>query len=278
MSEIGKNNKLTVIKELNHGIYLDGGELGEILMPNRYVPQDVQIGDEVEAFVYRDSDDRLVATTEEPYGQVGECAYLKVISKSDFGAFMDWGIMKDLLVPFKEQRVPMEVGKSYAVFIFVDVTGRIAASSKFSKFLPEEAKNNDFAEGQKVVIQTISRSDLGYKVVIDGTHLGMIHKNDILHEIHVGEEMDGYVKKIREDKRIDITLQAKGEEARNSLEKDIIEFLKTEGGISNLTDKSSPDEIYKAFQVSKSNYKKALGKLYKQKRISIEKDIIKLLP
>jgi len=278
MSEIGKKNKLIVLKELDFGVYLDGGELGEILMPNRYIPQDVQIGDEVEVFVYKDSEDRLIATTEDPYAQVGECSYLEVVSVGDFGAFMDWGVMKDLLVPFKEQRVPMKVGRSYAVFLFVDVTGRIAASSKLSKFMPEEDKDGEFVEGQKVNLQIASRSDIGYKAVINGTHLGVIHNNDILHQINVGQELDGYIKKIREDKRIDLALQAKGKDARNSLEEDILEFLQEMGGSSDLTDKSSPDDIYKTFQVSKSNYKKALGKLYKEKKVSIEKGLRGLLP
>lgn len=277
MIEIGKKNKLIVVKELDFGIYLDGGELGEILMPTRYVPLDVKAGDEIDAFIYMDSEDRLIATTEEPYAEVGECAYLKVLSTGNFGAFMDWGLMKDLLVPFKEQRVPMQIGKSYTVFVFLDITGRIAGSSKLSKFLDEEDFQEEFVEGQMVNLLIASRTDMGYKAVINGTHLGMIHNNDTLQRIRIGEKLPGYIKNIREDGRIDITLQAIGKKARYSLEKSIVEFLREMGGSSNLTDKSSPDDIYKTFQVSKSNYKRALGKLYKEEKISIEKNVVKLL-
>jgi len=277
MPEIGKKNKLTVVKRVDFGMYLDGGELGEVLIPNRYVPIGCKPDDELEVFLYLDSDDRPIATTEEPYAEVGKCAHLKVVSTSDFGAFMNWGVMKDLLVPFKEQRSPMHEGRSYTVFLFIDSSGRIAGSSKLSAHLKEEDDGQSFAEGQAVNLLVASRSDMGYKVVIEDTHLGLIHHGDLLSKIYVGDKLEGYIKSIREDGRIDVTLQPVGEEGRDMLANDIIDFIKAEGGSSDITDKSSPDAIYKAFGVSKSSYKKALGKLYKQKKILIEKDYVKLV-
>lgn len=276
MIEIGKTHTLTIVKRVDFGLYLDGGELGEILIPTRYVPIGCKVNEELEVFIYLDSDDRPIATTETPYAEVGKCAHLQVISNGKFGAFMDWGLSKDLLVPFKEQRKPMYEGKSYTVFLFLDASGRIAASSKLSSFLKEEDENEDFIEGQAVRLQVASRSDLGFKVVINDTHLGLIHNSDLLKEIDVGTKADGYVKKIRDDGRIDVSLQAKGKEARDSLSKDIIEFIEAEGGSTDITDKSSPDLIYKAFGVSKSAYKKAIGQLYRDKIIAISKDEISL--
>ncbi len=231
----------------------------------------------LEVFIYLDSDDRLIATTETPYAEVGKCAHMRVVSTGAFGAFMNWGLSKDLLVPFKEQRSPMHVGREYTVFVFIDATGRIAASSKLSSFLKEEDNGKIFIEDQMVSLQIASRSDLGYKAVIDGTHLGLIHNSDILNPIYVGSKVDGYIKNIREDGRLNLTLQARGEEAIDSLSKNILEFLEAEGGSSPLTDKSPPEVIYKTFKVSKLSYKKALGKLYKAKLITIEKDKVKLL-
>ncbi len=276
MAEVGKKNKLRVLKKVDFGFYLDGENLGEILIPNRYVQDDCKIDDELEIFISFDSEDRIVATTEEPYAQVDECAHLQVIAIGEFGAFMDWGLSKDLLVPFKEQRVPMREGQSYTVFIFIDATGRIAASSKLSSFLREDDGGRNFAEDQIVSLQIASRSDLGYKAVIDSKQLGLIHNSDILSPINVGDIIDGYIKKIRDDGRIDLTLQAKGKEARDSLSKDILEFLEAEGGSCDITDKSPPELIYKTFNVSKKNYKKALGKLYKERLIIVDKNEIRL--
>jgi predicted RNA-binding protein (virulence factor B family) len=277
MPQIGKKNKLTVVKRVDFGMYLDGVELGEILIPNRYVPIGCKAGDILEVFLYRDSEDRLIATTETPHAEVGKCGHLKVVSTSNFGAFMDWGVMKDLLVPFKEQRTPMQVGKSYTVYVYIDNSGRIVGSSKLSQHLKEEDDGQFFAEGQAVNLKIASRSDMGYKVVINDTHLGLIHNSDLLAKISVGDEKDGYIKQIREDGRIDVTLQMMGEEATDVLSKDILEFLKAEGGSSDLTDKSSPEAIYQVFNVSKSAYKKALGKLYKEKRVLLEKNLVKLV-
>lgn len=276
MAELGKKSKLTVLKQVDFGLYLDGGDLGEILIPKRYVPKGCEVDDELEVFLYLDSEDRIIATTEEPYAQVGECASMKVVSAGKFGSFVDWGLSKDLLVPFKEQRTPMQIGRSYTVFVFIDATGRIAASSKLSAFL-KETNDGSFIDGQMVDLQIASRSDMGYKAIIDGRYLGLIHNSDVLRPIEIGAKVEGYIKNIRDDGRIDLTIQARGEEAIDALAKEILEFLAEEGGTSPLTDKSNPDEIYKTFKVSKSQYKKALGQLYKAKRIMLSKYEIRLV-
>lgn len=276
MTEIGKKNLLRVVKKLDFGIYLDGGELGEILMPRRYVPKSCLVDDMISVFIYLDSEDRLIATTEVPYAEVGTCAHLQVVATSSFGAFMNWGLSKDLFVPFKEQRIPMRVGKSYTVFLFLDGSGRIAASSKLSSFLKEE-NNGTFTAHQAVQLHIASRSDLGYKAVIDGTHLGLIHPTEILQPLSVGDNIAGYIKNIREDDRINLTLYAQGREAIDSLSQTILDFIAAEGGSSTLTDKSPAEEIYQLFNVSKATYKKALGKLYKEKHIVIEKERVRLV-
>lgn len=276
MVAIGKTQPLRVVKQVDFGFYLDGEELGEILIPMRYAPENCAVDDIIEVFIYRDSEDRLIATTEIPYAEVDGCGYLRVVELGQFGAFLDWGLPKDLLVPFKEQRVPMQVGKSYTVFLFLDVTGRIAASSKLSAFLKEENKGI-FLVNQEVDLHIASRSEVGYKAVINGTHLGVIHTNDILQPIRVGDSMKGYVKGIRPDGRINLALQQKGQEAWDSLSQKILDHLKEQGGSSSLTDKSPPEDIYKTFNASKANYKKALGKLYKEKRIRLEKDRVVLV-
>lgn len=276
MLSIGKTNTLTVVKQLDFGFYLDGGVLGEILLPTRYAPVGCQAGDALDVFIYYDSEDRLIATTETPFAEVGQCALMRVVQVAKHGAFLNWGLMKDLFVPFKEQRVPMVEGKSYVVYVFLDTTGRIAGSSRLSIFLEEE-DFADFDEGQEVDLLIATRSELGYKAVIDGTHLGLIHKNEIFKPLRIGDRVKGYVKAIREDDRIDLTLQQHGGKAKDELGERIIAHIRDQGGASRITDKSPPDVIYDTFNVSKASYKRALGKLYKDKRIELAKDKVTLL-
>ncbi|MFT6077099.1 MAG: putative RNA-binding protein (virulence factor B family) [Rickettsiales bacterium] len=276
MTEVGKINKLSIIKEVDFGLYLNGGDLGNILLPARYAPQEFQIGDEVEVFIYFDSEDRLIATSESPYCQVGQCAHLEVTSSSAFGAFVDWGLLKDLLVPFKEQLIPMIVGKSYAVFVYIDVTGRIAASSKLSDFMKEE-DGYHFTKNQEVDLLIARQNDFGYKAVVNNEYMGLVHTIDILSPIKVGDRMKGYVKNVRDDGKIDLVLQEQGFEAIDNISQDILELIRKKGGKINITDKSPPELIYETFKVSKSNYKKALGKLYKQRLITISKDEVELV-
>ncbi|MCF6197000.1 MAG: S1-like domain-containing RNA-binding protein [Emcibacter sp.] len=272
MLEIGKTHTLKVTKHVDFGVYLEGDDLEEILLPERYLPADEDvwdIGQFLSVFIYLDSEDRPIATTETPLAEVGDCACLTVVGKSEFGAFLDWGLMKDLLVPFKEQRVPMEVGRSYVVYLYLDVTGRIAASSLLSRHL-SEINDGTFSTGQEVDLMIGSRSDLGYKAVINGSHLGLIHNNEIVRPIAIGDKFKGYIGDAREDGRLNITLQKPSLEMRGELADIILAYLKDNGGQCRLTDKSPPDDIYATFHVSKSNYKKALGKLYKARTIKLE--------
>lgn len=271
---VGQINTLKVIKEVEFGLYLDGGELGEILLPNRYVPAKAQVGKTLEVFIHLDSKDRLLATTDTPLASVGEVAYLKVTDVNRTGAFMDWGMPKDLLVPFAEQRVPMEVGRSYCVYVYMDNSDRIAASSKLSLFLKET--NDHFKSGQPVKLMVVSRSNMGYTALIDGTHLGLIHNSDILQPLRMGQKMQGYIKGIRPDLKINLTLQKQGKEARDELGEMILAVLEVNGGQSELTDKSTPEAIFAQYRVSKASYKKALGQLYKARKITIQPGFISL--
>lgn len=276
MLQIGKMNSLEVVKEVEFGLYLDGGDEGEILLPRRYVPVDWEIGGYLDVFIYLDSEDIPIATTETPRVEVGECAYLPVVATTRYGAFVNWGLSRDLLVPFKEQRVPMEEGRAYVIYCYLDKTGRIAASSRIQRHLPERAEDGDFEEGQKVDLLIMGKSDLGMKAVINGSHIGLIHQNEILSPIRAGQRMDGYIREIREDGRLNVSLQPGGQQMRDSLERKIMAYLRANEGICRITDKSSPDAIFNTFGVSKGNYKKALGKLYKQKQIIITPDQVTL--
>lgn len=275
MPIIGKNATLQVIKEVDFGLYLDGEELGEILLPKRYVPAECGIDDWIEVFLYLDSEDDLIATTETPYVQYGECACLTVVDITAHGAFMDWGLSKDLFVPFKEQRVPMRKGGSYVVCVFEDKTGRLCGSSKLDSFL-EEQSDGDFTAQQKVSLLIASRSPLGYKAVIDGTHLGLIHNSDAFIPIELGQKITGYIKNVRPDGAIDLILQKQGEGMKLELTQRIMQHLRDNGGQSELTDKSNSEDIYACYQASKGSYKKAIGQLYREKKILLTKDKITL--
>jgi len=276
MAEIGKINNLQVVKNLDHGIYLDAEELGEILMPSRYIPENCEVGDSLEAFIYLDSADLLLATTETPYVMVGECAYLKVVDVNQTGAFMDWGLPKDLLVPYSEQISPLKIGQSYTVLVYLDEnTNRIVATQKLDSRLSEEAQY--FKPEQAVDLLIFGKTELGYKAVINNTHIGLIYKNEVFQTLTNGETLKGFIKTIREDRKIDLCLQLPGKDAREDLNTRILNHLKKNDGESTLTDKSSPDDIYQCFAVSKKNYKKAIGMLYKKKLILIEEDKITLV-
>ena len=276
MFNIGKINHLAVVKAVDFGIYLDGEEFGEILLPSRYVPTECSPGESLEVFIYRDSEDRLIATTETPYAMVGQCACLKVVAINRIGAFLDWGLPKDLLVPFSEQRKPMEVGNSYVVFLYLDgETDRIAASTRLSDHLSE--KSFYFKPQQAVDLLISNRTDMGYQAVVDGTHLGLIYDNEIFQPLKVGQKLRGYIKQIRPDQKIDLSLQLDDQSTRNALAHHILDYLHAHDGTTTLTDKSPPEAIYKVFGVSKKKYKKELGGLYRSKRILIEKKRITLL-
>lgn len=274
--EIGKFNKLQVVKIADHGVYVDGGEEGTILLPNRYVPEGTDIEDWLEVFLYFDSDDLLIATTESPKAIVGDVQLLKVVDINRVGAFLGWGLPKDLLVPYSEQQHPMKEGESYVVYVFHDhKTDRILASSKLNRYFEEESTNLE--PRQKVDLKITDKTELGYKTIIDNQYLGLIFHGDAFRPLALGECLPGYIKAIREDGKIDVIISQHSPQGDNSLEDQILVYLKQSGGESNLTDKSNPDHIYRQFKVSKKKYKNALGALYKRKLIVITREKISLV-
>ena len=276
MVEIGTFNQLQVVKQVDFGVYLDGGELDTILLPRRYVPEGCEIGDWLDVFLYFDSDDLLIATTEKPKVQVGDCEMLTVVDINHAGAFMDWGLPKDLLVPYNEQQKPMEVGYSYVVHVFHDQNSdRIAASTKLNHHLDEETVW--LKPRQQVNLLIAGRTDLGYKAVIDNKYLGLIFRADAFRPLKIGERLPGFVKNIRADGKIDLVISQSTLQGDHDLGEQIIRHLQEMGGESQVSDKSDPEEIYRLFKVSKKKYKQALGTLYKSKRILIEPGIVKLI-
>jgi predicted RNA-binding protein (virulence factor B family) len=277
MADIGKINHLKVLKAVDFGLYLDAGDLGEILLPSRYVPAGTVVDDWLDVFIHLDSEDRLIATTETPKVVVGQCALLKVVAVNRIGAFLDWGLPKDLLVPFSEQVERMEVGKSYVVFAFLDdIKDRITGTMQLENHLFD--KSAWLKEGEAVDLVIWDETELGFKAAINGTHSGLLYRNEVFQPLHYGDQLKGFIKAIREDGKIDLTLQlAPPQATRAALSDRILQHLRQHQGVSTLTDRSPPAEIYKTFQVSKGSYKKALGGLYKKRLIRIDRDRITLL-
>ncbi len=274
MIKVGQFNKLRVVKEVAFGIYLDGYDWGEILLPNKVVPKDTKIGDELDVFIYFDSDDKIIATTARPRAQLGSCAFLKVIDVNRVGAFLDWGLDKDLLVPVPEQQRPMEKDKSYVVYLKQDNKGRIIASSKLDHFLhkaPVELKRGD-----EVSVLIADKTDLGTKVVINDCHWGLIHSADTFQQLHYGKRMQAYIKNVRDDDKIDVVLRKIGHDSVRDLADRILTQLSNEGGFLALHDKSSSLDIQRVFNESKKSFKSAIGQLYKQGAINIEDNGIRL--
>ena len=277
MLEIGKTNTLKVVKEVDFGLYLDGGEeFGEILIPSRYVPEDTEVDHYLDVFIYLDSEDRIIATTEEPYAEVGQFAYLKCVGTTKFGAFLDWGLSKDLLVPFREQAHEMVEGLSYFVRVYLDEeTERIVASSKTNQFLDNSP--HDFEIGDEVDLIIGTRTDLGVRVVVNQKHSGLLYHNEIFEQIKPGMKTKGFVKKVREDEKLDISLQAAGYEKVEGIAGEILDRLHQAGGFLEVNDKSSPESIKHVFGISKKVFKKAIGALYRERLIKIESDGIRLV-
>jgi len=276
VAEIGKLNKLRVVKEVDFGIYLDGDIHGEILMPKRYVPENCKPEDIIDAFVYMDSADRIIATTEKPYAMVDEFALLTVVSVNQVGAFLDWGLMKDLLVPFSEQTLKMEEGKSYMVYIYLDnESRRIVASAKLDQFLDNTPPM--FEPGDAVELIVCSKTEIGYKAIVNNTWWGVIYGNEVFQHLNKGQHIKGYIKKVREDDKIDLSLFKPHYAKVDDISSIIIERLEERGGFLEVTDKSSPETIYDVFGVSKKAYKMAVGKLFKEKVIMLEKNGIRII-
>lgn len=275
MINIGKINKLNVVKQQGANVYLDDGTSGKVLLADKKLPANCQLGDTLEVFVYVDSEGHLAATTKKPLAEVGDIAWLKVVSLNYVGAFLDWGLPKDLLVPFSEQYHEMEVGRSYLVKVFLDEQSRIAATTKIDKLLSDEAL--DFEVGQKVSLIIADKSDLGVKAIINNSYWGMLYENELFQAVRKGQKLDGYIKQIREDRKIDLSLHQPGYGKVVALTDRIIAKLKTNNGVLTLSDKSPPEAIYAAFGVSKKVFKQAVGALYKQQLITIDESGIKLV-
>jgi predicted RNA-binding protein (virulence factor B family) len=276
MVTLGRSYTLSVVKAVDFGFYLDAGDLGEVLLPRKYAPSGLSAGDTVRVFLYLDANALPVATTQTPKAQVGEFAYLKVVDSTYVGAFLDWGLDKDLLVPFAEQHRPMVEGKSYLVYVYIDDTdGRIVASSKIDKFLDDDRPHR-FKPRQPVDLIIANSTDLGFKAIINHTHWGVLYKDEVFQRLSFGQSIQGFIQRIRPDGRIDLTLQG-GKETRDKNAETILAYLKQQGGFAPVHDKSSPREIEALFGMSKGAFKKAIGGLYKQRVIAIEKDGIRLL-
>ncbi|GLX87100.1 GntR family transcriptional regulator [Thalassotalea loyana] len=275
MAQIGSFNQLSVIDLITHGAILDGGEKGEILLPNRYVPENCQIGDSIDAFIYADSQDRLVATTQRPKAQSGEFASLKVVQTNKIGAFLDWGLPKDLLVPFNNQQRPMEVGKFYLVRVLTDErTERIVASTKLDKFL--DIWPADYEQGEQVDLIIAGKTDLGFKAIINHQHWGLIFQSDIFKPLRTGQRLKGYIKQVREDGRVDLVLSRAGKGKVIDFKEQLLAYLEDNNGYCDIHDKSSPALIQKTFGVSKKAFKATVGHLLKLEKITLEPNGIRL--
>ena len=276
MITIGKTYELDVIRSVDFGFYVDAKNLGEVLLPRKHAPSGLAVGDTIEVFLYLDSEDRPVATTQKPKAQVGEFAYLKVVDTTDVGAFLDWGLDKDVLVPFAEQHVPMEAEHSYLVYLYLDnIHSRVTASSKIDKFIDDEKPHN-FKPQQAVNLIIANSTDLGYKAIINHSHWGVLYSDDVHQRLSFGQSKKGFIKQIRPDGKIDLSLQG-GQETRDKYAKIILIYLNKQNGFAPVHDKSDPKLISRLFGMSKGSFKKAIGGLYKQRIISIDKDGIRLI-
>lgn len=267
--QLGKFNNLEIVKSVDFGLYLDGGDASEILLPSRYVPENYQIGDKIDVFLYLDNEERLVATTERPLAQVGDFAWLKVAWVNEYGAFLDWGLMKDLFVPFREQKMRMEIGNSYIVHVHIDEDSyRIVASAKVEHFFSRDFP--PYSHGDVVDILVWQKTDLGFKVIIDNKYPGLVYENEVFRHLTTGDTLKGFINTVREDGKIDVRLQQAGVVHTEEFAETLLNYLKDNGGVCHLCDKSGAEDIYKAFQVSKKTFKKAVGELYKKRLITLK--------
>jgi predicted RNA-binding protein (virulence factor B family) len=276
MIQIGKTNKLRILRETSVGMYLGDEENNAILLPTKYIEPGFHVEDEVDVFVYKDSEDRLIATTLKPYVEINHFAFLNVSEVSRVGAFLDWGLEKDILVPFKEQKNKMQEGYSYVVYIYLDEeTDRIVASGKINKFISNEVLQVE--QGEEVDLLLYAETDLGYTCVINEMHKGLIYHNDIFQDVKVGDSIKGYIKLIREGNLIDLSLQKIGFKHVLSSTDKILEYLNSHEGYLELTDKSSPDLIERRFDMSKATFKKSIGILYRQRKVTLHEDGVRLI-
>jgi len=276
MIQVGKMNKLEIKAIQRSGVYLDAKGGMDLFLPRKTVPETIQVGDKVDVFVYVDKDNTLQCSIQKPIATVGEYAVLKVVSDSSAGAFLDWGMESDLLVPKAEQQHRMVPGNFYVVFIFLsEKTNRIVASSKLDKFISSKAP--EYEEGEKVDLILFEKTDMGYRALINRTHVGMIYSNEVFQPLETGQQLTGYINKIREDNKIDLILQQAGYQGVDGVAQTILGIIQEHGGRVAVTDKSPPEDIYALFSVSKKVFKKAIGALYKKRIIRIDADGISLV-
>lgn len=274
--KLGKYNQLEVVKEVDFGVYLNGDEDGEILLPKRYVPEGTKPGDILNVFIYLDMEERLVATTLQPYVQVGEFACLQVAWVNQFGAFLDWGLMKDLFVPFREQKMKMQKGKRYVVHVHLDEESyRIVASAKVEHYLSTEMP--EYQPGQEVNVMVWQRTDLGYKVIVENQFSGMLFHNEVFQPLEAGMHLSAFVKQVRPDGKIDLELQKAGARKVDDFSEVLLQYIKDNDGFTPLNDKTDAEVIYQTFGVSKKTFKKAVGDLYKKRLVVLEEGGIRLV-
>jgi predicted RNA-binding protein (virulence factor B family) len=274
--QLGQNYTLEVTKCMDFGVYLNAENLGSVLLPNKLAPAGLSMGDTVDVFLYLDSEDRPVATTQQPLAKVGEFAYLKAVACTDVGVFLDWGLDKDVLVPFSEQHRPMEEGRSYLVYLYLNqADGRITASSKIDRFLDDDAPH-DFKPQQAVKLIIANSTDLGFKAIINHSHWGVLYKNEVHQRLSFGQSIDGFIRRTRADGKIDLSLQG-GKDTRDKNTLLIQNYLIENGGFAPVHDKTDPQTIANLFSMSKGAFKKAIGSLYKERVIEIAKDGIRLV-
>lgn len=275
MIQAGHYYELKAVKKVDFGFYLDAEGL-EILLPKRFVPEGLQEGDDVKVFIYHDNEDRLIATTQEPFAVVGEVALLKCVGNTKFGAFLEWGIMKDVFVPLSQQVSRITDGESYLVYLFIDeMTGRVTATEKFQKFLSNDELTVE--ENEVVDLLVWEQTDIGYKVIINGKHTGVVHFSDVFRDLEYGEKLKGFIKKIREENKIDVAIGEKGYSRVSPETERLLQLLRENDGYLPYNDKSSPEEIYRFFGISKKTFKMSLGALYKERKIELTKTGVKLV-
>ncbi len=274
MINIGEYNELEVVKQLEFGIYLRADDI-EILMPTKWIPVGTRIGDLLNVFIFRDSDDRLIATTVVPFATANTFAFLEVKQTNSIGSFLDWGMDKDLMVPFREQQIKMDPGSSYVVYVYVDEkTNRLAASARLNKFI--EGNDLTIREGDKVDLLIYSETPLGFNAIINNHYSGLIYKNEIFETIRIGDKVKGFVNRIREDNKIDLRLQKSGFELVDEVKWNILKIMKEGDGLLSLGDNSTPEEIKAKLHISKKAFKKAIGALYRERLIMLTEKGIEL--
>ena len=272
---LGKYNQLEVVKFVDFGLYLNGGDDGEILLPKRYIPEGTKEGDLLNVFLYLDNEERLVATTQTPLIQVGEFGYLEVSWVNQYGAFLNWGLMKDLFVPFREQKMRMVQGKSYIVYCYQDDESfRLMASAKVDKFLSKDRP--PYEAGEQVNILIWQKTELGFKAIVENKYAALLYDSEIFQPLHTGMQLKAFVKQVREDGKIDLILQKAGPRKVDDFAETLLKYIREHNGFTSFNDKSDAEEIYQTFGVSKKTFKKAVGELYKMRLIILQPDGISL--